>query len=424
MHRFFVTSTFIFIHQLFTISYSSAVPLEPFEIRKSPISEFVQWVSVQSGENIILGRGVEGVISVHIKNLDSDDIIPLFNQVMNSNGYDVVLDDKGFYNVTIDQRRRVNLPKIFTKVYTLNHLTNTKAKQIFDSILLSASNDSNDVNKGSKDLASFSTSYHSVDILPSSNALLVSASSNQIDKLNQFISKIDKDMQQVVIEAVILETDLSNSESINVSLSSALSNNGFTALTNATNTNLSFGNSSEGGQVIFSKGGDIRAVLNAMSKNSNVKILSTPNILVMDREQGNISVGQNVPFLVSQEVTNSGNPVQQIERKDVGVTLRVVPHIVSSDEIILQITQESSSVTTSTQASDIITNKRLISTVAKVRNGQTIVLGGLVSDEERFFESGIPFLKDIPWLGRLFRSDRSEIVQRELTVMIKTLILI
>lgn len=230
-------------------------------------------------------------------------------------------------------------------------------------------------------------------------------------------------MRQVVIEAVILETDLGNSESLGVNLSSALAANGFTAITNTIDKVASITSLSEGGHLVFSQGGDIRGLVTAISKDSNAKILSTPNILVMDRERGNISVGQNVPFLVSREITDGGNTIQQIERKDVGVTLSVTPHILASGEIVLQISQESSSVTNSTQAADIITNKRSISTVAKVKDGQTIALGGLVSDETRLSHSGVPLLKDIPWLGRLFRSESSETVQRELTVMIKTVIL-
>lgn len=406
--------------------YIQAKPLDPFEVRQAPISEFVEWVSRQSGENIILGRGVEGTVSVHVKTMDSKDVIPLFIQVMRSNGYMVDLDKDGFYKVLIDKEQIVKPVQIFTKVYKLNYLRNTKAREVFNSVLLAATNDTTDTQSQEsieKSVAAIATSHHSVDVLPASNALLVSGTANQIKTLDQFVSEIDTDVRQVVIEAVILETDLGNSESLGVNLSTALAANGFTAITNTIDKVTSITSLSEGGHLVFSQGGDIRGLVTAISKDSSVKILSTPNILVMDRERGNISVGQNVPFLVSREITDGGNTIQQIERKDVGVTLSVTPHILASGEIVLQISQESSSVTNSTQAADIITNKRSISTVAKVKDGQTIALGGLVSDETRLSESGIPLLKNIPWLGRLFRSESSETVQRELTVMIKTVIL-
>ncbi|EMN7322031.1 hypothetical protein WB896_004423 [Vibrio vulnificus] len=139
----------------------------------------------------------------------------------------------------------------------------------------------------------------------------------------------------------------------------------------------------------------------------------------MDRERGYITVGQNVPFLVSNESNDNGNIIQRIERKDIGVMLEVTPHVMGND-IVLSINQESSSVTDSTVASDIITNKRTLMTTVAVKSGQTIVLGGLISDENRVTKSGVPVLQDIPLLGALFRSESTNKVQKELRVVIKT----
>ncbi len=122
-------------------------------------------------------------------------------------------------------------------------------------------------------------------------------------------------------------------------------------------------------------------------------------------------------------MTDGGNTIQQIERKDVGVSLDVIPHIMGED-VILQIAQESQSVTNSTAAADIITNKRTLQTVVKVKSQQTIVLGGLISDEEKVSESGVPVLKDIPVLGWFFRSEKTVHQQKELRVVIKTTVLL
>jgi general secretion pathway protein D len=403
-----------------------ALPLDPFEVRQAPIAEFIDWVSKQSGENIILGRGVEGTVSVHVKTMDSKDVIPLFIQVMNSNGYMVDLDKNGFYKVLIDKDKTVKPAQIFTKVYKLNYLRNTKAREIFNSVLLAASNDNRDTQiqeTDEKPIATIAVSTHSVDVLPASNALLVSGTENQIKIMDRFVSEIDTDIKQVLIEAVIMETDIGGSESIGINLSNAVRESGLNLISNTINSVSSLTGIAEGGHVVFSKDSDIRALISAIARNSHSKILSTPNIVVLDREKGHISVGQNVPFLTSREVTDGGNTIQQIERKDVGITLSVSPHVLESGQVVLQINQESSSVTNSSLAADIITNKRSISTVAQVRDGETIALGGLVSDETRTVESGIPGLRHIPWLGRLFRYDSEETVQRELTVMIKTLIL-
>lgn len=159
-----------------------------------------------------------------------------------------------------------------------------------------------------------------------------------------------------------------------------------------------------------------------MSKNQNTKLLSRPNMFIMDRERGYITVGQNVPFLTSSEVTDGGNRVQQIERKDVGVSLEVVPHVIG-DHVVLQIMQKSDSVTDSSIASDIITNTRTLQTVVKVKDRQTISLGGLISQEQRDSVSGVPVLMDVPLLGALFRSEKTNTVDKELKVTIRTTVL-
>lgn len=174
--------------------------------------------------------------------------------------------------------------------------------------------------------------------------------------------------------------------------------------------------------ILFCEGGDFNALIKAVAKNQNTKLLSRPNMFIMDRERGYITVGQNVPFLTSTEVTDGGNQVQQIERKDVGVSLDVTPHVMGS-HVVLQITQKSDSVTDSSIASDIITNTRTLQTVVKVLDGQTITLGGLISSEQRDSVSGVPVLMEIPLLGSLFRTEKTNTVEKELKVVIRTTIL-
>lgn len=394
--------------------------LDSFEARKAPIEDFVSWVSKQSANNIILGRGVEGTISVHVKNLDSTEVMALFSQVMQANGYQV-LHESDFYKVVIDTTQTVKVVALETKLYKLNYIRNTKAREVFNSLLsINAPITKTDE---SELTAKVTFSNHSVEILPTSNALLVSATPEKIAALDEFVSAIDTDSKQVMIEAIIMETDVGNSKSTGVNLSSALLSNGFSLVSTTANAVSDLTKLSVGGSAVYSSGGDIRGLVTALINDENTKILSTPNILVLDRERGHISVGQNVPFLVSREISESGNTIQQIQRKDVGISLSVTPHVLSSGQIILQINQESSSVTNSTQASDIITNQRSISTVAKMMDGETMALGGLVSEETRKSESGVPMLKDLPFIGRLFRSESKETVQRELTVLIKTQIL-
>lgn len=393
-------------------NFSQAVLLDPFEAKSAPISDFIKWASLHSNSNIIQGKNVKGTISVNIIELDSSDVMTLFNQVMNSNGYNVTFEN-GIHLVTESSGTLNSEAPLLSKVFKFNNIKSIEASNFIENYLRS--------NESKSDNENIIKSKNSaVNNLPRSNSILVTSTESNLSQLTSYIKEIDTESSQILIEAIILETDLGSSESFGANLSNILSTNGFDLVSK---TNLAAGTLGLGGHATYSSNGDIDSVISAIAKDENTKILSTPKILVLDRESGHISVGQNVPFLVSKEVTDGGNSVQQIERKDIGITLSVTPHLLGNKSIILRINQESSSITNSTLASDIITNKRSISTVAKVKNGQTISLGGLVSEETRSSESGIPILKDIPIFGRLFRSHSSETVQREMTVLIKTKII-
>jgi general secretion pathway protein D len=396
-----------------------AAPLDSFEARNASIIDFLHWVSDQTGENIILGKGVEGNITVVVKSIDSSQVMPFFKRVMKANGYSVKKTEEGFFEINTGTVEYKSSEPRISKIYNLQNLRNTKAKAVFETLLKSSLDHDN-----IEGAAIANTTMPAVvEILPSSNGLLVSGTASQIESVDIFASEIDTESRQVVIEAVIVESDAGIGKSVGVNLSTALSANGFSAVTSPLGAIMNASPLGEGGHLIFSQGGDLAGLISAIEKTSNSKILSHPQILIMDRERGNISVGQNVPFLTSRQTTDGGTTIQQIERKDVGVTLAVVPHILSNGSIILQIQQESSSVTDSSIAADIITNTRSISTVASLKDGQTILLGGLVSDESRTQRSGVPFFKDIPWLGRLFQFNSKSSIQRELSVLIKTTVI-
>jgi general secretion pathway protein D len=413
---------FIVISVLLLCSTVQAYPLDPFVIKQSPLTDFATWVSEQTQRNIILGKAVEGNISINVSKLDDQDLIPLFKKVMAANGYSVQEKSNDLI-VSIDTNSQIDLPALDAKVYALKHIRNTKALTLFNMILSSA-NAKNSTGKEEKETINVVVSRHSVDPLIASNSLLVIATKAQLAALDGLVSQIDLDIKQVMIQAIILEMDVSDREDLGVNLGSSLSKNGFSvqATTNTSQSN-SLGALTLGGYAPLGSVGSITGLISALVSDEKTKILSTPNILVMDRELGHISVGQNVPFLVSTQTTDGGVQTQSIERRDVGVSLSVTPHVLGSGEVVLKISQESSSVTSNAQARDIVTNKRSISTVARVIDGETIALGGLISNETRKSVTGVPVLMDIPYLGRLFKSESENNSQKELMVFIKTMVL-
>ncbi|MFB9136824.1 secretin N-terminal domain-containing protein [Vibrio olivae] len=399
--------------KLLTVSLSLLLLLSPvshaqdagtFETSNTPISEFVAWAAREMNQPIVLGRGVSGTVSFTAPNLQPDEYLSFFNSVLYAHGYGVKYHD-GLYTVVPMDESIQEIEPSSVKLYHLKNVRNSKVAELIGSTLKATR--TTIVNNNAID-------NYTVEILPTTNGLIVTGTNDQITKIDALISGIDTPQRQVFIEAIITETSIDDSQEIGVNLQAALDKAGFV-------TNTSLIDVLTDNAVVFD-GGDFSALVKAVEASENTDLLSRPNLLVMDRERGYITVGQNVPFLISTETTDGGKTVQRIERQDVGVSLDVTPHIVD-DHIVLSISQESQAVTNSSIAADIITNKRSLQTVVKVSDKQTIMLGGLISKDERRRESGVPVLKDIPFIGALFRSERSEVIKKELRIVIKTTIL-
>jgi general secretion pathway protein D len=167
----------------------------------------------------------------------------------------------------------------------------------------------------------------------------------------------------------------------------------------------------------------VGALLHALQQDSDVNVLSTPNILTMDNQKAEIMVGQNVPFLTGQTqnaVTGSQTLFNSIDRKDVGIKLTLTPQIASDDNVRLEVNQEISDViaTTSGNPAGPTTSKRSASTTVVVKDRQTMVIGGLIRDNLTSSESKVPFLGDIPVLGWLFKSKTTSIDKTNLMIFI------
>jgi general secretion pathway protein D len=166
---------------------------------------------------------------------------------------------------------------------------------------------------------------------------------------------------------------------------------------------------------------------NFLETNGEANILSTPTLLTLDNEEAKIVVGQNVPFITGS-FSNTGvataavNPFQTIERKDVGLTLRVKPQISESGTVNLKIYQEVSSVTSIDERSGPTTNKRSIESNVIVDDGAIVVLGGLLSDSSEAKNSQVPGLGDIPGLGWLFKSESRTRKKNNLMVFLRPVV--
>jgi general secretion pathway protein D len=221
---------------------------------------------------------------------------------------------------------------------------------------------------------------------PASNALIVTAAEPLYRELRATIDELDTRRAQLVVESVVAEVDASKALDVGLQWKSIFNIASTTSLTLGT-------------------------VAQAIQATSGTNILSTANLVTLDNEEAKIVVGQNVPFVTGSYTSSSSsttNPFQTIERKDVGITLRIRPQIGSNGTIRMAIYQESSSVAstaaTGTESAGPTTNKRAIETNVVVDDGKIIVLGGLIEDSYSVDRESIPVLEKIPYVGALFRN--------------------
>lgn len=284
------------------------------------------------------------------------------------------------------------------------------------------------------------------------NALVVRADPATMVEVTAILDQLDVRRTQVLIEAAIVEVSINDRRNIGVDLA-AVDRDGKTiplivsplgqalrgllgpALASGDDSDLIAGAADLTSPTLavarLSSGVSFAAILQAIGTHSDSDLLSTPSILTLDNEEATIIVGQNVPFRTgSFTTTGTGaqNPFTTIQREDVGITLRVIPHIHDGDAVRLEVEQEVSSVESGAQVgdqsfSDIVTNKRTIRTTILADDGQTIVLGGLIQDDIQESGRKVPFLGDLPLAGRLFRSTSSERTKRNLLVFLRPTIL-
>lgn len=268
------------------------------------------------------------------------------------------------------------------------------------------------------------------------NSLVITASVEDFETLDQVIEKLDIRRKQVFVEALIMEvtTDKAKQFGIEWRTTSNFTQPGpqgigGTNFGNINNVAQNPLNSPLGLAVgvvdgIISFGGkdflNIGALLHALESEQGINVLSTPNIMTTDNEEAEIVVARNVPFQTSQSQTTGGNTVSTFERKNIGITLKIKPQISESDDVRLAVYQEISSVLPVEEqlAKDIMTFTRSIKTTVLVRDAQNIVIGGLISDDMRDTETKVPLFGDLPIVGWLFKSMKKQKTKTNLLVFL------
>lgn len=275
------------------------------------------------------------------------------------------------------------------------------------------------------------------------NAVVMVGPDSELAAYRNIVEQLDIRRAQVVVEAIIAEVSDSRAEELGVQWLFADEKFGAGAVNFGTGganiTSIAGAVASEDNAALaallsgvngvtagignLGGGFNFAMLINALKSKSGFNLLSTPTLLTLDNAEASILVGQEVPFVTGSVTQDNTNPYQTIERKEVGVKLRIKPQINSDNTVRLDIVQEVSSIADTASASDVITNKREIKTKVMVEDNGLVILGGLISDEVTSSNQRVPFLSDIPVLGHLFRSSASRGVKQNLMVFIRPKIL-
>ena len=287
------------------------------------------------------------------------------------------------------------------------------------------------------------------------NSLIISSEDSNMALIRNLVAKIDIRRAQVLVEAIIVE--LSETAAKNLGIETIFSGSskdkipiGITRFPSSNSPDLLAitGNAVDGGDNttlggiattsllntqgliagfgnIDDSGDSFVGIINAIAKDKNSNILSTPSIIAMDNEPASIVIGQEIPITTGESLgANNANPFRTTSRQEVGIKLSITPQINEGNSVILEIKQEVSGVAGPiTGSADLITNKRTIETTVLVDNNQVIVLGGLIDDDVQETVNRVPLLGRIPLIGKLFRSTSKSVVRRNLTVFLRPKIL-
>jgi len=294
----------------------------------------------------------------------------------------------------------------------------------------------------------FTASGATIQADAANNALIVMAPEPIYNNIRSIVEKLDVRRAQIYVEALVVEVSADKAAEFGIQwnfLDPNRFNNNQTQVgggtnfgTRGTGTNLldaqvNLGSLGQGLNLGIIKGTitipgigtitNLALLARALESDANTNILSTPNLLTLDNEEAKIVVAQNVPFITGQYAQTGSSttvtPFQTIERKDVGLILRVKPQITEGGSVRMVIYEEVSRVQDTTNVAGIITSKRSLESTVAVDDGQIIVLGGLIQDSFTDGSNRVPVIGDIPGVGALFRYDNRQRVKTNLMVFLK-----
>lgn len=332
------------------------------------------------------------------------------------------------------------------RVIYLNHAS---AKELAP-VLAKVSQNMARLDTGGQQAKAAASSGSAIEADEATNSLIITAQSEVMEGLQAIIERLDIPRAQVLVEAIIVEVTQGDQKDLGFDFMVASESGGFASSNHSSGLAGAvaaggFDDDSEdaltglaaalagipgalwGGLDFNPDGTSFAAILSALETTGETNVLSTPSLMTLDNNEASIVVGQEVPFVTGSYTSTStsgsstvGNPFQTITRKSVGITLKVTPHVNEGGQITLKIVQEVSGLAATEQTTvDVVTNERKIETTVSTKDGETVVLGGLIEDDVSEVISKVPVLGDMPLLGRLFQKTKTTVRKKNLMVFIR-----
>ncbi|NQU76129.1 MAG: hypothetical protein HQ546_07450, partial [Planctomycetes bacterium] len=257
-----------------------------------------------------------------------------------------------------------------------------------------------------------------------SNTLLISASPRYFQTIERMIRTLDEPQPQVLVDVVLAEVTLDDTDELGVDWNMMLSaNNGKQSVDFGTRFGVEAGIDTAAGFNLSVTGGDLNFFLRALQSQGRLHVLNRPQIMAFDNQEAKIDVGQSVPVVTSSRVTDSG-VINTVSREDVGIMLTITPRISPDGFVRMEVASEVSSISSSNvqiseDFSSPIFNKMQANTTVTVQDGHTIVIGGLITTSEDLRKNKVPLLGDLPLLGALFKSSSLVKNRTELLIILR-----
>ncbi|MEW6608421.1 MAG: AMIN domain-containing protein [bacterium] len=372
------------------------------DFKDADILDVLRIIAHKVGMNVLPGKEVKGVVTVKLENVSWRKALDL---ILRNSGYAYIIDD----NII-----RVDIPTLLlgettTRIFKLNYAKASEMAGIVTNMMTTLST------QQAKQMGGAAPMLGTVIQDARTNALIVTDIPYNVNQVAGIIEKLDTITPQVMIEAKIVEVTLDTRNMFGFMWSMEDKRHNF-AIGSYQTEGWAMG---DRGEFLYSKltsGHNIEAILNGLVVEGKANVLSTPKILALDNEKAEILVGEDVPYQQTQE-SEQGKILTSVSFRQVGIKLAVTPHINPDNYILLDVKPEVSSLKEWAYQMPLISTKQATSKLV-VKDGDTVVIGGIIDDQGTEKLNKVPFFGDLPFVGSLFRKKLTENRKIELLIFI------